>query len=137
VLEGTARVTMPNGKVWIVHGGQLLVVTPGAKEPGPVLDFLLSDQVATSFLVHGFKRPLPSWEKIQQQIQKQNKKISLGKFNAPGVVVGGIADPNIVIDRFERLHEGPNPPLPTPTPGSAAAKRRAGRPAGSAPGTKV
>ena len=34
VLEGTAQVTMPNGTKRIVHGGQLVVVTPGAKLAG-------------------------------------------------------------------------------------------------------
>ena len=92
VLEGTGEVRMPNGKRRIVHGGQLVVITPGATEPGPVLDFLLSDEVETSWLVHGFKRRLPSWDKIWKQILKQNQEIEAGTLRPPTVVIGSIPD---------------------------------------------
>ncbi len=125
VIEGTAQVTMPNGTRRIVHGGQLVVVPPGGKNPGPVLDFLLSTEVATSQLVEGFRDPLPSWPKIQKQIEKQNKEISLGYFKSPTVVVSGITDPNTRINQIQGLHANTTPtPAPIPTPGPPPAPGR-------------
>jgi len=118
VLEGTAQVTMANGSRRIVHGGQLVVIKAGATQPGPVLNFLLSDEVATSRLVNGFQRRLPSWPKIQKTILKQNQEITLGEFKAPTVVVGGVPDPNIRINQIQGLHVNatPTPPPPASTP---------------------
>jgi hypothetical protein len=121
VLEGTAQVTMPNGSRRIVHGGQLVVVKAGATQPGPVLDFLLSNEVATSRLVNGFQRRLPSWPKIQKTILKQNQEITLGEFKAPTVIVGGVPDPNTWINHVQGTHANatptpPPPPARAPTP---------------------
>lgn len=121
VLEGTGEVRMPNGKRRIVHAGQLVVIAPGAKEPGPVLDFLLSDEVETSRLVHGFKRPLPSWNKIWNAIVKQNQEIAAGDFKVPTIILGNIPDPNLRINGTQ-THPAPTPvilstaPTPAPTP---------------------
>jgi hypothetical protein len=64
VLEGTGYVRMPNGKHATVHAGQMIFVPPGGETLGPVLEFRLLDEVATSDLVMGFKTRLPSWRKI-------------------------------------------------------------------------
>ena len=120
VLEGTGQVRMPNGKRIVVHGGQLVVVPPGAAAPGPVVDFLLSQEVNTSLLVRGFKRPLPSWGKIEKQIQEQNQQIASGRFVVPGTVLGSIPNPNTRINQTQTQHlEEPTPaatPTPPPTP---------------------
>jgi len=117
VLEGTAQVTMPNGSRRIVHGGQLVVIKPGATQPGPVRDFLLSDEVATSRLVNGFRRRLPSWQKIQKEILTQNQEIANGEFNAPTVVIGSIPDPNLTINQIQSRRARP---VQTPSPGVSA-----------------
>jgi hypothetical protein len=117
VLEGTGRVQMPNGSHVILHGGQLLFIAPGATEPGPVRNFLLSDLVDTSRLVVGFKRPLPSWEKIRKQILEQDEEIAIGRLLVPTVVVGNIPDPNLRISQIQALHVDFTPePTPQPTP---------------------
>jgi hypothetical protein len=119
VLEGTGRVRMPDGKVTILHGGQLIVVAPGAKQVGPVLNFLLRDEAESSLLVMGFKRPLPSWPKIWKQMKKQDQEIAAGEFQAPTQVLGTIIDPNIRINQILGLHPDETPPPPprvVPTP---------------------
>jgi hypothetical protein len=116
VLEGTGRLRMPNGTIRIVHGGQLIVVPPGAQLPGPVLDFLLSEEVTTSLLVRGFKRPLPSWGKIWKQILEQEEEIAAGRFRVPTGVIGTYVDPNNRINEIQALHLGAPTPTPVPTP---------------------
>jgi hypothetical protein len=134
VLEGTAQVTMPNGSRRIVHGGQLVVVKPGSNQLGPVLDFLLADEIESSRLVTGFNDQLPSWPKIQKTILKQNQEIALGEFQAPTVVIGNVPDPNITINNIQGSHvyqprptpPPPPPPVPksTPTPPPPPTTRR-------------
>jgi len=115
VLEGTGLVVMPNGKKRVLHGGEMVFIRPGAHDPGSVLIFRLEDEVDTALLVSGFKRHLPSWEKILKEIVKQNSEIASGKLQLPGIVLGGIADPNHRINQTLGLHLGGTPaPVPTP-----------------------
>jgi len=107
VLEGTGYVRMPNGKHATVHAGQMIFVPPGGETLGPVLEFRLLDEVATSDLVMGFKTRLPSWRKIQREILLQEKLIAEGEYLAPGLVVGGIIDPNT---RINGTRPHPTPP---------------------------
>jgi hypothetical protein len=117
VLEGTGRVRMPNGSQTTLHGGQLVFVAAGATEPGPVLNFLLSNLVDSSYLVEGFKRRIPSWEKIRKQILEQDEEIALGRFKVPTVVVGNIPDPNLRINQIQGLRiDFPRENVPTPQP---------------------
>jgi len=121
VLEGTGRLTMPNGKIRILHSGQLIVVPPGAQIPGPILTFLLSNEVNTSLLVRGFKRPLPSWSLILAEILKQEKEIANGQLQGSTNVVGNPANPNTRINQIQGLHANATPiiqstPVPTPRP---------------------
>ena len=124
VLEGTGEVRMPNGTRRIVHGGQMVVIPPGAHEPGPVLDFVLDAEVHTARLVLGFKRRLPTLNKIRKQISQQNQEIAAGELQvaslvlengkeqavavsnvqAPTVVRGNDIDPNIRINEIQSLH---------------------------------
>ena len=117
VIEGTGQVRMPNGRRIIVHGGQMVVIPPGGGTPGPVLNFLLDDQVRTSLLIRGFKRPLPSWPKIRKQILKQRQQIAAGQFQLPGAVLENNINPNTTINRIQSL---PRPtPVAPPTPAPA------------------
>jgi hypothetical protein len=104
VIEGTGRVRIPGGPTLILHGGQMVVIPPRGRMPGPALDFLLDDQVRTSLLIQGFKRPLPSWDKIQKQIMEQNQEIAAGNFQAPTQVVAINNDPNTRINELQALH---------------------------------
>jgi hypothetical protein len=136
VLEGRGQLRMPSGKRTILHGGQLIVVLPGAQEPGPVLNFLLQDEVETSLLVGGFNRPLPSWDKILAQILKQEQDIAGGELHVPTV------DPNTRINQIQGLHPNPTPGFTTglngattPAPGAKSRRAKAG-PTGK-PGSKA
>jgi hypothetical protein len=104
VLEGTGQVRMPNGRRVLLHGGQMIAIPPGGHELGPVLDFLLTDEVNTARLVTGFKRPLPTMDKIRKQILIQDRQIAAGNFNAPTFVVGNTIDPNTRINENQALH---------------------------------
>ena len=122
VLEGTGYVKMPNGKHAVVHGGQLVYVPPGGKDIGPILNFRLSEEVKTGRLVDGFRRPLPSWQKIAAQIQKQEAEIASGQFQNGGMVIGGTADPNTRINQIQSLHLSVPTAAATPVPGLPVAQ---------------
>lgn len=108
VLEGKARVRMPDGTVTLLHGGQMVFVRPRTPKLGPPLDFYLREEVATSELVNGFQHQLPTWRKIDRQIVEQEEQFNLGNL-----VVATITDPNIRINRAGVF--APTPvPLPTP-----------------------
>lgn len=112
VLEGRGEVRMPNGKHRMLHGGQMIFVPAGAKDPGPVLDFRLKAEVDTGLLVRGFNNPLPSWDKIQKTIFDQEEEIATGRFRVAGLVLGYNPDPNTRINQIQGLHL----PRPEPTP---------------------
>jgi hypothetical protein len=118
VLEGKAKLTMPDGTVIFVRGGQLAVVPPGSGKPGPVIDFLLRDEVQTSLLVAGFNDQLPSWKKIWKTILKQDEEIALGQLVLPTYLRGNIINPNTLLNNIQGSHVNfPRPviiPLPTP-----------------------
>jgi hypothetical protein len=117
VLEGTGEVRMRNGEGRTVHAGQMVAIAPGARAPSPVVDFVLGDEVKSARLLQGFKRRLPTWNKILKEIRKQNQEIALGKVQAPAVAIGNIPDPNLRINASNatQLHVTPAPtPFPTP-----------------------
>jgi len=136
VLEGKGKLTMPNGTVRILHAGQLIVVPPGATMPGPILTFLLKNEVDSSLLVVGFNGRLPSWGKIWKEIQRQEKEIADGELAAPTGVFGTIIDPNTRINQIGGLHANatPTPVIVNPTPQSTprpTPRRRRTNPTGS------
>jgi hypothetical protein len=106
VLEGTGEVRMRNGIHIILHGGQMVVIPPHGHKPGPVLDFLLNREVHTARLVLGFKRPLPTWNKIRKQILEQEQDIAMGTLQAPTVIVENNLDPNTRLNESQALHGG-------------------------------
>jgi len=104
VLEGTGYVRMPDGRRITLQGGQLFVVPPHSQTPGPVLDFLLGDEVRSSLLVSGFRRPLPSWDKIRKQIIEQDQELAAGEYQSSTAIHGNTPDPNIRINEIQVLH---------------------------------
>jgi hypothetical protein len=92
MLEGHGDIHFANGTRQRLESGQMTFVLPGG-QPGPVLNFLLSDQVSHSLLVQGFAQPLTSLPLINNAISGQNKLISSGKAVDTGLVVAGAPNP--------------------------------------------
>jgi hypothetical protein len=90
MLEGNGLIHFSNGKSQRLGPGQMTFVLPGGL-PGPVLDFLLSDQISQSLLVQGFRQPLTSMPLINNVISAQNQLIATGKAVDTGLVVGDSA----------------------------------------------
>jgi hypothetical protein len=86
VLEGRGRVTLPNGRRSNLDAGQMVFVLPGGAGFSPVLNINLGRLVGGSLLVKGFSRELPSIERINAAVKKQNGQIEKG-----GVVDTGIS----------------------------------------------
>jgi hypothetical protein len=105
VLEGTAKVTLPNGQTQIVEAGQEVFVLPGGKL-SPVINFRLGTLIAESRLVGGFDSPLPSISKIQRAIEQQEQLINNGNAQDTGVNVGDAA----TVDTVEVVDPNTLPP---------------------------
>ncbi len=107
VLEGKAKATLPNGKSTSLEAGQLSFVMPGSTGFGPVIEFRLMNQVATSNLVRGFKAPLPSLGKITAATKRQEKKIAQGGAEATTEMVESpaIYSPRIRMDFVNSIGE--------------------------------
>lgn len=85
LLEGTGKVTLPNGNSVTLHAGQLVFVLPGGTQFSPVLDINLGKLVAGSLLINGFPDELTSMSLINEAIQKQNSEIASGKATDTGM----------------------------------------------------
>ncbi len=92
VLEGKSRVTMANGRVQNLQGGQMTFIVPGATTPTPVITFRLGSQTEGSKLVNGFDQPLASLPKIQEVTARQEKMITSGHMEGTQLVVGDAKD---------------------------------------------
>ncbi len=80
VLEGSSKVTLPNGVSQRLNEGQLTFILPGTQNKLPVIDFRLTTQTKGSGLVGGFNKPLASLEKITQAEIKQERNIAKGRL---------------------------------------------------------
>jgi FecR-like protein len=78
VLEGRARVTLPNGRQSNLDAGQMVFVLPAGAGFSNVLDINLGRLVAGSLLVTGFSRELPSVAQISAAVKKQNGRLEKG-----------------------------------------------------------
>ena len=78
VLEGTGKITMPNGYSTDLKAGQLSFIMPGMTEPPRVIEFNLGDLVKGSQLVNGFGDGLASTQKIENEVKAQDRKIARG-----------------------------------------------------------
>jgi hypothetical protein len=86
VLEGKGRVRAASGTRSLT-AGQMTYLLPGGKL-GPVYTFQLSDQVAASLLVNGFRTKLASQAKIDAAIARQNAMIAKGNLLQTGLLAG-------------------------------------------------
>lgn len=88
LVEGTGRVKAADGTVRKLNGGEMVYALPGGKLSG-IFEFRLSQQVAASNLVSGFKKKLPSAKKIEAAISKQEKDLATGKALDTGLLASG------------------------------------------------
>ena len=84
LLEGHG-VVKSNGKSRSLTAGQMVYVLPGGVLSG-VLNFHLAEQVGVARLVTGFKAPLPSQEKIEAAVAKQEAQIAKGQLVTTGLL---------------------------------------------------
>ncbi len=84
MLEGSGKITLPNGKSVTLHAGQEVFVLPGGTGFSEVLEINLGQLVAGSQLVNGFPDVLSSMPLIQAAIDKQNNEISSGEVTDTG-----------------------------------------------------
>ena len=84
LLEGHG-VVKSNGKSRALTAGQMVYVLPGGVLSG-VLNFHLAEQVGVARLVTGFKAPLPSQEKIEAAVAKQEAQIAKGQLVTTGLL---------------------------------------------------
>src|SRR5687767_9715766 len=85
VLEGRARITLPNGRTSNLDAGQMVFVLPAGGGFSPVLNVNLGRLVAGSLLVKGFSRELPSVERINTAVKKQSAQIAKGRAVDTGI----------------------------------------------------
>lgn len=122
VLEGTATMKLPNGQTVTLTAGQMTFVLPASKGGGvgPVLNFDLKKEVASSNLVNGFTLSLPSQNLIVNATDIQQQKISTGDLIQTGQVVVGALSPDQVVlvdsTTFDNVNNVNNP-APPPTSG--------------------
>jgi hypothetical protein len=85
VLEGRARITLPNGATANLDVGQMVFVLPAGAGFSRVLDINLGRLVDGSLLVKGFSRELPSSQLINTAVEKQNVRIKKGRAVDTGI----------------------------------------------------
>jgi hypothetical protein len=121
-LEGRVEVGFTNGLRQKLDPGQMTFVLPGANQLAPVIIFRLDELTQNSLLVKGFSQTLQSLPLIENQIDKQLKQISSGKFSDTGLLAGDNAtgDSVEVLDLNTIPHgqhpKTVSPPIITPTP---------------------
>jgi len=99
-------VRFADGRTLVLRAGQLSFVAPNSTQIGPVLDFRLSAQIAGSRLVNGFKRRLPSMDKIEAAIDQQESWLRIGRFAMTHLRVEGdqIVDPDTRQEQIEAFN---------------------------------
>ena len=114
LIEGTGKVITAAGEVRTLHAGEMTYLLPGGKI-GPVRVFQLDQQVAESRLVSGFRKPLPSMEKIGAAIQQQRTRIGRRELARTGLLLGdspndayAVGTREVLLDRqLGRSRKGP------------------------------
>jgi hypothetical protein len=92
LVEGKGRVKAADGTIRNLNGGELVYALPGGKL-SQKMEYRLSQQVGASQLVGGFKKKLPSADKIQKAINKQEKDIASGRAVGTNLLASG--SPNV------------------------------------------
>ena len=78
LLEGSGKVTLPNGKTVTLKAGQMVFVLPDGTELSDILEINLGRLAASASLVNGFGHPLPSAPLIQAAVDGQNSQFAAG-----------------------------------------------------------
>ncbi len=91
VLEGEAEIKFLKGVSQRLSSGHMTFVLPGGSI-SPIIVFRLDQNIRGSQLVQGFHTPLPSLNRIEDGITKQNKLIQKGKASDTGLLVGDQAN---------------------------------------------
>jgi FecR protein len=105
LLEGTGKVTLPNGTSATLHAGQLVFVLPGGTL-GPVLNINLGKLVAGSLLINGFPDQLASLPLIQIAIRAQNAQLKSGKAVDTGLPPGAFLYPPFPGNGLDTIDHG-------------------------------
>ncbi|MEM6822858.1 MAG: FecR domain-containing protein [Verrucomicrobiota bacterium] len=92
VLEGTCRVTLPNGDLLTLLAGEMTFVFPGQTGKPPVLKFDLERNIEGAQLVQGFDIPLSSMPLIQTEIEQQQEDLENGKAKKTNILIGDATD---------------------------------------------
>lgn len=87
LVEGKGRVSR-GGVVRMLNAGQMVYALPGGALSG-VFNFQLREQTASSKLIRGFKKSLPSLGKIAAAIAAQERDIASGKVRMTGLLASG------------------------------------------------
>lgn len=120
VIEGTAKIMLPNGQSATVRAGQMIIVPNGATSLPPVFGFLIDKTKKASHLLSGFKSSLPSEDKILAAIRKQDEQLANGDLKI--MQSGGdtfLIDPNTQRAYFieqQQRQDANKPKQPTPPP---------------------
>jgi uncharacterized protein YoaH (UPF0181 family) len=93
VLEGKGQVRLPNGDFRVLDAGQMVLVLPGAPRFGPLLHLNLEKLVKSARLVSGFQSDLPSKERVEEAVERQQELFAKGYAEDTEVEV---------VDRFIR-----------------------------------
>jgi len=97
LLEGKGRVKPASGPAKTLKSGQMVYALPGGTL-SKVFTFQLSQQVAISKLVGSFKKKLPSSEKIDKAIAKQEKEIASGEKIATNLLASDSPEVALQVD---------------------------------------
>ena len=89
LLEGCGHVNSTNGQRRSICAGQMVYALPGGDLSG-VLTFHLGEQVGVSRLVSGFRKPLPSKDKIDAAVAKQDAQIAKGQLVTTGLLASDL-----------------------------------------------
>jgi hypothetical protein len=84
LLEGSGKVTLPNGKSVTLKAGQEVFVLPGGTEFSRVFDINLDRLVQGSLLVNGFAHDLPSLPLVLTAVNDQQAKLKSGRATDTG-----------------------------------------------------
>ncbi len=114
-LEGTVKITFPNGVVQSIKAGQMAFVIPAAVkegrapdasgdkksapagEPGPVLNFDLEASTKGSSLINGFAAPLPSAGLITAEVKTQAEAVKDGDLKQTGMAIVSANNSDLVV----------------------------------------
>ena len=106
LLEGTGKVTLPNGQSVRLKAGQMVFVLPDGTTFRPVLDINLAKLVAGSLLVNGFSHPLSSLPLIRAAIDQQNSQLASGNATDTGVPADHFASPQPPANGLNSIDSG-------------------------------